>query len=606
MRIAAIDIGTNSIHMVIARAVGHSFEIVDRERETVQVGRDSFASGRLRGAAIRRTVDALARFVKLARRHQVDRILCTATAAVREAKNGGELLRAARDTAGVTPRVIPTEEEGRLIYLGVKSALQLEAEPSLIVDIGGGSVQLVMGSHEKLIRVVSAPLGALRLSEILPLSDPAARREIVRLGRHIRRVAREPLAAVRELKPVRVYGSSGSIHAAAQVAHWIETGQTLDQINGHVVTRAALARVARRLHRMTLEEREHLPGVDGPRAEIIIPGVQVLLHVLESVGADRLTLSDYGVREGLVTDYISWHADEISTLDKIEDLRLRSVLGLLAKFQADGRHPRHVARLSLELFDGLQAAHRLGPEHRELLEFAALLHDLGSVIGFDGHTEHSSYIIRNGGLRGFSTTEVAMMACIARYHGKARPRKRDPIFRRLGEPERRAVTWMAAMLRIAEGLDRSHYQLIRSLRVVRGRGRVSVLLTARREAQLEVWASQRRTGLLERLLGVAARVALAPAPAALKPAAAPRRRRPVRPRRAGSRAARATRPRANPPTIVLPVRATGATGARDRRAESSDRGSRPSRPGAPAKPPARPGRANGSLGPASRRNTGTS
>jgi len=190
VRIAAIDIGTNSIHMVIARSSGSGgFELAGRERDVVQIGRGSFASGRLRAEAIRRTVEALARFVNLARRQQVDRILCTATAAVREARNGGSFLEAAREGAGITPRVIPAEEEGRLIYLGVKGALQLDEHKSLIVDIGGGSAQLVVATRDRLIETRSAPLGALRLTECFLHSDPPTRRDLLRLRRHVRRTA---------------------------------------------------------------------------------------------------------------------------------------------------------------------------------------------------------------------------------------------------------------------------------------------------------------------------------------------------------------------------------------------------------------------------------
>ena len=509
MRIAAIDIGTNSIHMVIAQATGPTgFDVVDREREVVQVGRDSFTSGRLRASAIRATADSLARFVQLARRHQVDRILCTATAAVREARNGGEFVRAAREASGISPRVIPADVEGRLVYLAVKSALQLDEKPSLMVDIGGGSVQLVVGNKEKILDVATAPLGALRLAETFVAHDPPTPRELDRLRRHIRKTLRDALETALRLEPVRVYGSSGSIHALAHIAHALETGHGLDHINGHVLTREALADLTRRLQRMSLDEREHLPGIDAKRAEIIIPGAMTLLEILDAVDADGITLSDFGVREGLVMDYLTFHAQEISTIEQIEDLRLRSVLHLLAKFHADGPHPRHIAKLSLALFDATHTLHGLGPAERDLLHWAALLHDVGSVIDYDGHAEHSYYIIRNGNLRGLSADDLEIVANVARYHGKRPPRKRDRAYRVLSKPQRRAVKWLAALLRIAEGLDRSHYQLIRSLRVRRGRGRLSILVSARREAQLELWAARQRTDLLAGLIDARVRVAL--------------------------------------------------------------------------------------------------
>jgi exopolyphosphatase / guanosine-5'-triphosphate,3'-diphosphate pyrophosphatase len=501
MRIAAIDIGTNSIHMVIAEASGpDGFDLVDREREAVQIGRGSFVTRRLRTEPVRSTIEALQRFVKLARRHQVDRILCTATAAVREARNGGEFVAAARAASGITPRVIPPAEEGRLIYLGVKSALSLDEQPSLIVDIGGGSAQLVVGNRERLLQVVSVPLGSLRLAETMIDTDPPSRRDLQRLRRLVRRTLREPMRGVLEHAPARIYGSSGAIHALAIAAHWMETGRPIEHLNGHELSLASIERVCRRLQRMTVAERERMPGIDAKRAEIIIPGAIVLIHILEEAGADAITLSDFGVREGLVTDYITFHAQEISAIGQADDLRLRSVLQCLSKFQVNSVHARHVAKLALELFDGFRSAHGLGADERELMRYAALLHDVGSVIGYDRHAEHSYYIIKNANLRAFTAGELEILANIARYHGKARPRKRDDEFRALRKRDRRTVRWLAALLRVAEGLDRSHYQLIRSLRVVKRDGRYAIRVTAKREAQLELWASRRRTDLLSDLL----------------------------------------------------------------------------------------------------------
>jgi exopolyphosphatase/guanosine-5'-triphosphate,3'-diphosphate pyrophosphatase len=526
VRIAAIDIGTNSIHMVVVQATsGASFEVIDREREVVQVGRGSFHEKRLASAAIRRTVEALARYVQLARREQVDRILCTATAAVREARNGGEFLTAARQAAGITPRVIPAEEEGRLIYLAVRRALQLDERAALMVDIGGGSLQLVVGNRERLMLTTSAPLGALRLLETAKLSDPPTRRDLARLRRLVRKHSRAAIEKVLEFRPGRVYGSSGSIHALARAVHWEEEGEEIEHINGHVLQLDSLRRLSRRLARMTEQERQALRGLDAKRAEIIVPGAMVLEHVLEEVGADEIVVSDFGVREGLVSDYIEYHAEEISALDDVGDVKLRSVLGLLHKFHSDGPHPRHVAQLALALFDGLVDQHGLDGEARELLRFAALLHDIGSAIGFDGHAEHSRYIIRNGNLRGFSGEELEIVANVARYHGSSRPKKRDPHVRALDKTRRRTVRWLSALLRIAEGLDRSHYQLVKSLDVRRRPKGWVLEVQGRGDAQLELWAAQQRTALLERLLRTPVEIALpaqtlrTPQPAR-KPAAA--------------------------------------------------------------------------------------
>jgi exopolyphosphatase/guanosine-5'-triphosphate,3'-diphosphate pyrophosphatase len=507
MRIAAIDIGSNSIHMVIADAARPpAFEVVDREREVVQIGRGSFADRRLRRGAMRRTAIALRRFVQLARRMQADRILCTATAAVRESANGGEFLQMCREQAGVTPRVIPAAEEGRLIDLAIRSALRMPPETALVVDIGGGSAQLAFGDGTATPRVIGMPLGALRLTEEYLSGDPPAPRELSKLRRAIRQELRAAFERAGYDRALAVYGSSGSIHALAHAAAWLEHGDRIRQVNGYVLTAAALRRTTRRLLRMTVAQRERLPEIDAPRAEIILPGALVLLEVLERAQADHVTVSDFGVREGLVTDWLQHHVREVSASEQVEDLRLRSVLDMIAKFGFSGPHNEHVADLSLAMFDGLRSEHGLGDTEREWLRFAALLHDVGSSIGYDGHAEHSYYVIQHGNLRGLSEDEIAIIANVARYHGKRRPRKRDSEFARLRKRARRTVRWLSAILRIAEGLDRSHYQLIESLRILKREHTVSIVVHAVRDAQLELWAAARRVTPLEELLGADVRI----------------------------------------------------------------------------------------------------
>lgn len=510
LRIAAIDIGSNSIHMVIAAAHGASgFEVVDREREVVQIGRGSFDSRRLNRDAMKRTALALRRFAQLARRMRADRIVCTATAAVREARNGGEFLQLCRAAAGVTPRVIPASEEGRLIDLAVRSALQLPERGTLVVDIGGGSAQVVMAREGGSPRVASAPLGALRLTEQYLADDPPTARQVSRLRREIRERVEEAFSRLGAGSFERVYGSSGSIHALAHAAYGLDSGNRLRQVNGHVLSAGSLRKLTRKLVRMPRAQRERLPEVDPWRAEIILPGALVLLEILERSGAEAITLCDFGLREGLVLDWLSHHRRELSSIEEVGDLRLRSVLSLLAKFGPEGPHAPHVAELSLALFDGLASRHELGSEARELLRFAALLHDVGSAIGYDGHARHSQYVIEHGNLRGLTDEEVQVIALVACYHGKARPRKRDEAFARQPRRVRRLVRWLAAMLRVAEGLDRSHYQLIRGLRVVSRGDAISIVAAAQHDAQLELWGARQRVRELERLTGARVRVTLA-------------------------------------------------------------------------------------------------
>jgi exopolyphosphatase/guanosine-5'-triphosphate,3'-diphosphate pyrophosphatase len=584
LRIAAIDIGSNSIHMVIAESHRPpAFEVVDREREVVQVGRGSFADRRLRRDAMRRTALALRRFVQLARRMQVDRILCTATAAVREAANGGEFLQLCREWSGIAPRVIPAAEEGRIIDLAIRAALRMDSDRALVLDIGGGSAQLVSSDGSASPRVASVPLGALRLGEMYLASDPATPREITRLRRVIRDAVREAFGRLGDKPGSDVYGASGSIHALAHASHWFERGERLRQINGYVLTVDALRRTTRRLVGMPCAQREKLPEIDALRAEIIVPGALVLLEVLQQAGAGAITISDFGLREGLVTDWLQHHRQEVSVLDQVDDLRLRSVLALLAKFGPAGAHPQHVAELSLAMFDGLAADHGIDAAGRDLLRFAALLHDVGAAIGYDGHAEHSQYVIQYGKLRGLSEEDVEVIANVARYHGKARPRKRDESYGRLDKATRKRVRWLSAMLRIAEGLDRSHYQLIRGLRVVRRAGTVSIVVQTRRDAHLELWAAARRTAPLEKLLGARVRVVEAARPERRAGAAVSRSRNPVAPASENGRSLRsASAPRASRRTAAPTPAPAGSGPRRAARGRAGGRAVAPDRAPLPA------------------------
>jgi exopolyphosphatase/guanosine-5'-triphosphate,3'-diphosphate pyrophosphatase len=575
LTLAAIDIGTNSIHMVISRATGQGIEVVDREREVTQVGRGSFVGGRLRAEAVNKTLEVLARFVRLARSHQVDRILCTATAAVREARNAGRFVREARRLTGVTPRIIPPEEEGRLNYLAIRSSLALGEETSLIIDIGGGSVQLAAVNAQKLQRMKSVPLGALRLTEGFLVEDPPSRRSLSRLVRHIRKTAKPALETMRELSPKRVYGSSGAIHALAQACAWRETGSGIDQLNGFFLPLASLVRLTKDLERMPYAERDKLKGLDARRAEIVLPGALVLVHVIKAVGANGITLSDAGVREGLVIDYVVRHGKEIEELKGVDDLQRRSVLRLLTKFGEDGPHPRHVAKLSLALFDGLAYKHGLGEDARRLLEHAALLHDIGNVIGHDDHAAHSQYIIKNGNLRGFLPEETELIANVARYHGKKKPRKRDDSMAGLARRQRRLVKWLAAILRIAEALDRSQYQLVEDVIVARRPSRVTIYLRAKGDVQLELWATRRRVALLEELLNRSVRVA---------------RERRISRSEAKARAARRAGDPATKPSPPDAERSLGEAPQRESAAPVRARRSRVSPPAAPRARAERPAR----------------
>ena len=465
----------------------------------------------------------------------------------------------------------------------MQAALQLDARPALIVDIGGGSAQLVHVRGAQLLRVVGVPLGALRLTETRIEHDPPTEHELESLHRRVKKQLRAALETLGEPAPEVVYGSSGSIHALAGLAHWeaARPRPAAGEWSRAGAVGAGGSDAAARTHDAR-GARSACPGIDAARAEILVPGAIVLEQVLRLTGARSITLSDYGVREGLVTDWIKRHGQELSTLEAAGDLRLRSVLGLLARFDPDGRHPQHVAALSLRLFDEFAPWHQLGAQEREWLQFAALLHDLGSAIAYDGHAKHSAYAIRHGGLRGLTAEEIDIVASIARYHGGSRPRrKRDEVYGALPKRKRRAVRWLSAMLRVAEGLDRSHYQLVRGLRVRRRKDTFVLVADAGRHAQLELWAGRQRATDLARLLGH--EVVVRPAASERVPATRARRDAPAASAATRSAALRVVAPAGGP---VAPPSPRTRSAARDRSAAPASAASDAATPPAPTSPAA--------------------
>jgi exopolyphosphatase/guanosine-5'-triphosphate,3'-diphosphate pyrophosphatase len=281
-------------------------------------------------------------------------------------------------------------------------------------------------------------------------------------------------------------------------------------------------------------------------------------------------MSDFGVREGLLADYIATHAREITATDAVTDLRLRSVLGLLDRFGGDAVHARHVSDLALTLYDDLIQEHCLDEEARRLLNYAALIHDVGSSIGHEKHAQHSYYIVKNGNLRGLSAEEVEIVALIARYHGKKRPKKKDDGYGSLRKRRRRTVLWLASLLRVAEALDRSQYQLVKEVRAVRTNGRLTIQVSARGDARLEVWAARQRTRLLSRLLRARVQVELL--------TAAQKR---VADKKQGIAPVRGARP---PAAVRHPGPGTNGHGRRDPGHTSRERSRAPHDPEAPPKP----------------------
>lgn len=501
MRIAAIDIGTNSVHMIVVRVRPDlSFEVVDREKTMVRLGAGGLGGRALTSEAMAATLQALARFKRLAESHRVDTILAAATSAIREAENGGTFLSRIERETGIRARVIAGVEEARLIHLAAVYGVDVGGGRAVVIDIGGGSVEITLGTATSMQFARSFKLGVIRLTERFATSDPLSEHDERRLTKHILNDIDRHCAQIVTAGFDRVIGTSGTILSLGALAATTSGVPTSELRNLHVAAQQ-IRRIRKALVARDLAERLTMPGLDPRRADLIVAGAVLLDAILRRLGAEELTLCDLALREGLVLDYIRRNTREIAQIDRIPDVRRRSTLELAERCNYQAEHAQQVTRLALAIFDQTRALHGLGNKEREWLEFAGLMHDLGAHISFERHHHHSYYLIKNGDLRGFTPDEIEALALIARYHRRGTPKQSHEEYARLSRDLRRTVRTLASILRVAESLDRSHSQIISGLDL-RDRG-PDLLMTiyAGGDAELELWATQRHVAPFEKVVG---------------------------------------------------------------------------------------------------------
>ncbi|MFI5395894.1 MAG: HD domain-containing protein [Candidatus Binatia bacterium] len=504
MRIAAIDVGSNSIHMVVAQVEADGrFHVLDRAKEMVRLGHHTLASGSLSAEAMNIGIRTLSAFRTLAERQGVVRFNAVATSAVREAKNGGDFVQRVRDEVGLRVKVIPGREEARLIYLGVRHAIDLRNQNTLIVDIGGGSVELILTTDEKLASMHSLKLGVTRLSERFPTGDRISGKTLADLESYLAEQLEPTLSQLDKSRVRRVVGTSGTTLNLVSIAGHQRGEPPESHLNNFAVTDDELAKVRRMLIKMDRDERLRIKGLDGKRVDLIVAGACLAHHILRRLGAKELVACTWALREGLLLDFIARHRKGIEETERFTDPRRRNVARFARHLGEIGTHGPQVARLALQLFDQLQDDLSVSPEAREWLEFAALLHDVGHHIGHKDHQRHSYYLITNGDLLGFRREELEIIGQVARYHRKAAPKDSDEGYGALAKGERRTIRTLSALLRIADGLDRSHYSVVRGVTVVRRSERLILQLsTEGDDAELEIWEARRRAGLLGEVLGL--------------------------------------------------------------------------------------------------------
>ncbi len=503
--LAALDVGTNSFHLVVARPVGADrFETLTREREVVRLGHGGGDMKEMSADAIDRGVAALGRMRQIAASFGAP-VRAVATSAVREAVNADEFLDRARAEAGVDIEVISGVEEARLIHLGVLQAVPVFDQRVLLVDIGGGSTEVLLGQRGETVAARSFKLGAVRLTDRFFPGGKVTSKAVTACRRYVRGILTHFERAVEQHGFDVAVASSGTAETLTRIAHAATGAEPLRTYNCATLSRDELDAVVDDLvrHRTAVARRTKVRGLEAARADIIVAGALILQSVAEAFGVEAFTYSEAALREGVLVDTVSRMNGAAGPLHHLRDVSRRSIDQLALRCDDDPKHSAHVARLAVALFDGLAPVHGLDGVAREYLEAGALLANVGLVVAHSKHHLHAYYVIRNSELAGLTDSEIEVIAQIARYHRKSEPKPAHAEFAALSSGEQQLVRTLAGILRVAIGLDRSHRADVRGVEVRLETERVVVVVEAEPGAsiELELHAANERRALLEQVLG---------------------------------------------------------------------------------------------------------
>lgn len=501
VRIAAFDLGSNSFHLLIADVHPEgTFEAVATDKEMLRLGTAVAATGSIGAGRADAAVEVVSRFRSMAESLGADEIVACGTAALREAADSLAVVDQIAAETGVKVQVISGREEARLVFDAVRTSVVIDPGPALALDLGGGSLEVMVGDGRGLQWASSLKLGVARLTTELVRADPPSAGDCRRVTASVARAFERILPEIRSRRPRIAIGSSGTLETLIRLAAARRGGALPTSVNQLSVRSRELQSLAGYLLGLDGVERAALPGVDARRADLLPTGILVLNAVLELCGLDEVIGSEWALREGMVLDAIGHHSRAEWDPDP-RAIRRESVNGLGRRYGWNEAHSAKVARLAIDLFDGLGGLHDLGSEDRELLEFGALLHDVGEYVSKDGHERHSAYLISNGRLRGFSPAEVDVLACLARFHKRGTPKVSFEPFARLEGIDQRRVTQLVALLQVADGLDRSHGGPVRDVEVFADAGVVEVVVEADDDIDLELWGLRRKRDLFERTFG---------------------------------------------------------------------------------------------------------
>ena len=515
-RIAAIDIGTNSFHLLVAAVDPklRTFRIIQAEKATTRLGERDPETGELTAAAMQRGLETLRQFRDLAASHRVEQIVTAATSAVREAPNGRDFLQTILDDLGMEVDLVSGPEEARLIYLGVLSGMPFGDRPHLLLDIGGGSTELILADGRDARALTSTRVGAVRLQRDFVRDDPMPPQRRSFLQAFIQGSLEPAVDKVRRrIKPGEtpvLVATSGTAMAIGSLAA-SEEERPPRKLHGYRVTRQSLNQVVDRLITMTPAQRRELAPINDRRAEIIVPGALILQTTMKMLGVEEFVLSERALREGLIVDWMLRQGLLEDRFSFQSSIRQRTVLHQMQRFAVNQSRAERVASHALSLYDATRGVmHDDSGEGRELLWAAAMLHTCGQHINISAYHKHTWYLIRHGELLGYSEAEHLMVAAIARYHRRSLPKKRHESWQLVATRDnRRCVHQMALLLRLAAALDRRPEPVISALRIHAVKGSLDLEIVPERVNQnvsLEQWSLEGCAEVVKEAVGVNLRV----------------------------------------------------------------------------------------------------
>lgn len=501
MRIAALDLGSNSFHLLVVETrPDGSFTPLVREKEMLRLGDVVALNGVLTEDALEAAVEVVRRFRAIAETNGADEMLAYGTAALREAANGAAAVERLEAETGIRVKVISGIREAQLIFEAVRSSVLIDPGPALCADLGGGSLELSVGDQAGLLYATSLHLGVGRLTAELVRSDPPTGKDRGRLRQRVEEELAVVLPEIVDENPRQLIGSSGTLLAIVRASVAVRDGAVPPVLNQLSVSAKEVSDFADMVYSLPSADRARLPGIDARRAELLPAGVTVAEVLMEETGFVELTASEWALREGMVLSAIRKH-DRADLTGDPRAIRRASVMSLCRRSNWNEAHGTIVNELACQLFDATASVHRLAPEDREVLELSALLHDIGNHVSRDGHGRHTSYLIENGGLRGFSPDEVLMLSCLGRYHTRGRPRESFSAWESLSSRERSRCLSMLSLLRIVDGLDVAHASLVFAIDAEVGSDAVELVAACRGDGELEQWMFQRKKALFEELFG---------------------------------------------------------------------------------------------------------